>query len=228
MPSNYKSSYRAPSKPTAKALSRLRKELKENGDYTLTHIQKLVEEAYWITNYYNGLDKECYILLNKPENYVNLTEKTVDPLYEKVTDNLHTLLNEFPEYVEEQDRIQTRDSYLEDIKNLSGLHFPYEYSQYGGSDREYTRNRNITGWEAAIEGIFKKNLKRKSEWYQDLYTHLKSENKNYALDFDASEHISISMHVSSWSYWVTLKTTFKGEMIESGNCSYRDSEHNRL
>jgi len=227
-PSGYK--YQAPKKATAKAVSRLRKDLMESNRFTLSEVKTLMEDAHCIQYHYNGINDSMKILLNNPDGFEYHTEKTAKTaktLYEKVYANIHTLINEFPEYVAEQNRIRTRDSYLEDIQNMASLHFPYEYSQYDRLDREYTRDKNIAGWESAIAGIFKKNMDRPSEWYEQLYTHLKDSN-NFTLKFDAEESISISMHVSSWSYWVVLTTNFQGEELNSGNCSYRESEHNRL
>jgi len=222
-----KSNFNYPKASKPKTLSSAIKALKETNQFTLSHIEKLRNNVYYTKFPYNGLDTDFHPLFNNPENYSYLSEKVATRMSETVSHTLDEMLMQFPEYVAEQKRLKVRINEQEAIENLDSHLFPYVNTQYGGSDAEYTLNKNRSGWVAAIGGLFRNNPNRSIEWYESLYTHLRNP-ENFKLTFDANESISISMHVSSWSFWVVLTTTFQGEELSSGKCSYRDSIHNRV
>lgn len=219
--------YHQPTKTTAKAKSHILKYLKANDLHTLTAINELLNNGVYYMSKWNGSPDEVLPLLNKPDNLEYHTEKTFNTLTDTLTKRLEEIRDVMPEHIKETDRINTRQSYKEDIRDLQYTHFEHNNAQYAYNSNSYEVNKNRDGWEECIDGIFKKNMDRPSEWYEDLYTHLK-EKENFTLTFDAEEYISISSHISSWSYWSVLKTKFKEEDITSGNCSYRASEHNRV
>jgi len=227
MPGQYHRSTPMPKACKVKTLSSMVKALKKVDQFDLTHIEKLRKNVYYTRYPYNGLDEEFHPLYTNPENFSCLSEKVATNLSEKVSHSLDELLMMFPAYAAEQERLRVRQSEHVSIENLDSIIFPYIYKQYGGSDSEYTLNKNRSGWVAAIGGLFRNNPNRSIEWYESLYTHLRKP-ENSKLIFDANESISISMHISSWSFWVVLTTTFQGEELTSGNCSYRDSIHNRV
>ena len=219
--------YKQPTKTSAKAKSSMMKALKAQDSFTLTHIKELIKDAYNLNYPYCGMPDDYKDLVNKPENFDMMSDKAAHTLAAKVEDILSELLLTFPEYTEEESRKKYRDESRKDCVNLSSTHYQYNHARYQFDSNEYEVDKNKKGFEACVNKIFYKYDDRSKEWYDNLYTHLRDSN-NFTLELDAEESISISMHISSWSYWSVLKTSLNGEEISSGNCSYKDSEHNRL
>ena len=77
----------------AKTLSSAIKAFKEADQFTLSHIQKLRNEAYYMSC--NNLNKGFYPLFNNPENFYCLSRKVATNLIEKVICTLNEMLMMF-------------------------------------------------------------------------------------------------------------------------------------